>query len=456
MLTEERLLMEVPPNSIEAEQAVLGSMILSEQAILAVLEILDAQDFYRPVHQELFDSICAIRARKEPVDHISITEELRKRGKLEDCGGTEYLFRLTDIIFSIPNAEHYANIVAKKSARRKIITACIEVSGYAYNEDVEDPQERFLQVALQCCRTKTPGWSGTRDAASEAFNRINDLLEGIVPEDQIPYGIRPLDKRIDGVGPGAELTIIAGRPSAGKSSLVIEPLLNCLEMGFRVGVVSLETDRARLMQRIIARKAHIDTRKLRHGGYDADEKKELRKRLSATTNEMYLFDDLMRQYDRSITLSELQNKVRQLVAQYENDPRPVKMIVVDYLGLIRLDGKARISEYDLTTKVVNGLKDLTVDTKVPLVALCQLRRPEKGQESKPPTMNDLRSSGQIEADADKIILVHNPLPTGDTRPDEPRPALLRIGKYKDGAGGDVPAMFMGQFYQFVAAAEEQE
>lgn len=453
---QDRMLLQGPPNNLEAEQAVLGSMMISKDAALKVMALVDAQDFYRPVHQEIFDCLKSIYGRKNPLDMISLTEELRKRDKLDDCGGVEYIIALHESVPTAANAEHYAGIVVEKSSRRKIITACIEGSGCAYDEDEPNPAEKFLQIALECSRTKTPGWVGTKKAVEDAWHMLEDLMSDKPITGQIPYGLKVLDEQVDGIGPGAELTILAGRPSSGKTSLGIEACVNCVEMGLRVGLVSLETEAKRLMKRMLLRRAHVDERKIRRKQYSLDEMEEVCSRLAQAAGEFFEFDELLLMHDKSITLSELQSRVRQLVAQYANDPRPVGMIMVDYLGLIKITGKSRLSEYELTTNVVKGLKDLTLDTGVPLVALCQLRRPEKGQETRPPTMNDLRSSGQIENDADKVILVHNPVPTGQRRPDEPRSALLRVGKYKEGAGGDVPALFMGQFFQFVGRSPEEE
>lgn len=263
----------VPPNSIDAEQSVLGSMMLEQDALLAGLELLTPADFYRPVHQDVFEALSAMAHTKVEVDIITLQEELRKRGKLEDCGGTEYLMALVNTVPTAAGIERYSRIVATKAEARRVIAACTEIIGLCYDPETEGASDIFVSRALATSTRKETEFRGIADVANDAWAEISKEGQGN-PRQGIPYGVKDLSRITYGVEVGeSEFTLIAGRPSSGKTLLLNEIAVNAAEREEAVIYFSQETSAKKLVRRMVFSKAGVDPHQFRQQRWASDDER---------------------------------------------------------------------------------------------------------------------------------------------------------------------------------------
>lgn len=444
-----RLLECVPPQNIEAEEAVLGSMMIDVHATHLCAEILRQTDFYRPVHSEIFDILCKLRMTSVPVDMISVTEELKKRDKLEECGGADYIITLHEAVPTAANAEHYARIVLDKSERRSIITNARAAIDFANNEENEHPGEHFIQLALTATTQRNAEWCDVGAAISEAFLDLNETGKR---KGTVYYGIEPVDRLTYGIERG-DLVMIGARPSAGKTALANEIVLNALGDGVRVADFSLETTALRLIQRMLLRTACVDSVKLRRGEYTEQEVEDAWSKLATASAMFHDWRDLFLLTDKPMSMPDITAKVRRAQAQYANTSAPLGLVVVDYLQIINGSGKRAENRNVEIQNITEALKAITQEWGIPVVTLSQLKRSTTGEL---PTFDDLREGGNQEAACTKVLLLHNPQPSPDSglRHDAPRPCVIRVAKHKDGPVGDVACLFHGAYLRFVAKAED--
>lgn len=439
----------VPPQNLEAEQAVLGSMMIDDKATYLCAEMLTRSDFYRPVHSEIFDVVYSLRMRGEPVDMIMVTNELKKRDKLDECGGVEYLIALHESVPTAANAEHYSLIVKDKSERRAFIAAAQDMILLANKEDEEGIAEKCLQLALRATTSRNSEWCDMNTIISDAYHDIAEIGKR---KGTIMFGIEPVDKMTYGIERG-DLVIIGARPSAGKTALANEIVLNACADNIRVADFSLETTALRLVQRMMYRTACVDSVKLRHGEYTDDEMDYAWSKLANAAARLHDFSDLLLLSDKPMSMPEIHNKVRRAVAQYANTDAPLGLVVVDYLQIINGSGRRAENRNVEIQNLTEACKHITQEFGVPVVALAQLKRSSTGEL---PTYDDLREGGNQEAAATKVLLLHNPPPSLDSHMphDAPRPCVIRVAKHKDGPTGDIPCLFHGSYLRFVAKAED--
>ncbi len=383
----------VPPNSIEAEQSTLGSMMIETSAMLEGLEILHPEDFYRPAHQQVFEALSRISSRNEPCDLITLQEELRAAGKLEDCGGTAYLMALVDAVPTAARLKHYAEIVREKSDLRKIIAAGMEIVAAAQAEE-PDVKDRFVQRAINLS-----SGNGTRirkmdEVLHVVHDRIKQYQSG-KPKMGIKFGIPHLDNVSRGAL-NAEFTLVAGRPSEGKTCLLTQLAVQAAIANVPTLMFSQEMTAEDIAERAVFMRARVDGEKARDGKL-AEEDWDLINERSAEL------------YETPWWTSDLPATINQVVAETKRYilKHKVQLVLIDYLQIIQCPGRFENRNMQVQY-ITEQLKALAMTHRIPVVAATQLSRAPSKRADPEPTLEDLREGGNQEAAADKIVLIYNP------------------------------------------------
>ena len=424
----------IPPQNLEAEQAVLGCMMISADAANYGMEVLEPNHFYRPAHIALFESIRRIYATGKELDQISITEDLKARNLLDKIGGVEYIFVCAEKVPVAANMKTYTDIVLDKALRRQIIHVCTNALNEAYDEDSDAPAESLLQAVMDIKKPLQSELKPLSSVVFEAQAEFQKIYDGGF-RSGIPYGIPALDNIIYGAGPDAELTLIGARPSNGKTVLLLMLTLNAISVNKRVLFFSQETSAKRLVMRMIRNIGQVDDRIFRDKTQDRDADWE---RIHEACNQLYCMDDMLLINDIPLSINAAVSKTRKAIAKYKNTEAPIGLICVDYLQIVGTPNKEnRNIEVQM---IAQGLHNIAMQFGIPVVAASQLSRADGT-----PSLKQLREGGNQEAEADKVILIDNPPPAGY----EPtRPAQLIVAKHKDGPCGSVHCQFNGAFLRF--------
>ncbi|MCE5198093.1 replicative DNA helicase [bacterium] len=454
---------KVPPQNLEAEQSTLGSMMLERSALEKGMEILKSEDFYRPAHQEVFDSLASLAERDEPADLITLQEELRKRGKLEDCGGTEYLMALVESVPTAANIEYYSKIVEQKSILRKLISAGSQIIGMAQNEDedietITDRAERLIFSVAQ--RRMGEYFTPITPLVMQAWEWIEKRYHDKGESSGVPTGFTKLDHMTSGLQK-SDFIIIAARPSMGKTALALDMALNAATKANQtVAIFSIEMSAEQLVQRMICSRARANAHRLRTGYFQDAEWERIAQASSQLWDAPIYIDDTT-----DMTAMAMRAKCRRLKAEHG-----LGMIVVDYLQLMRSHRNIdnRVQEI---SEIARGLKSLAREMQCPVIALSQLSRAVEKREDKRPMLSDLRESGSIEAEADIVMLLYRPeyyvvKEVEDTAsvqgsdgsgfdPDQRHieTTEIIIGKHRNGPTGTVKIGFVREFASFENLAE---
>lgn len=433
----------VPPHNIEAEQSTLGSMMLEPEALHAAQTIVAEADFYRPTHQTIYDVLVTLAARDEPVDIITVTEELRRRGKLDDCGGVEYLMSLVNSVPTAANVEHYARIVEQKSVLRKLIAAGTQVQAAAYREQA-DAADVLMRSAIELCGTRHSRMRRAAEIVNESWDRFSGYQNGRGAMG-LRFGIRSLDTMLHGVGPG-ELVVIGGRPSQGKTVLLCHLFEQAAIAGAVPLLFSAEMTTAEVMERIICMRAHVDSNDARDNKLTGDEWDRIAAEHARLADCQFLVDEFPG------SLTQLCAKSRR--AKLSDN---VGIILIDYWQLIRCDVRAGNRDEQMGI-IGEALKNLAKELGVPVVIASQLNRNIERRDDKMPQLADLRDGGNQEGHADKVVLIYNPLPA-DYRPGdklEARRAKLIVAKYRGGRIGTLDVWFTPYWTRFDDCAGDME
>jgi replicative DNA helicase len=440
----------VPPNDLTAERAVLGGILLENDALNTVLEIpLAADDFYSDANARIFECMTQLFAAGQPVDTVTLRERLSIASKLHAVGGDEYLFSLTNTIPTVANIEAHAKIVREKAVIRRLIAACHEVAANGYGdygsmEEFLDQAERSIfNIAKHRLRTPYEHITDVVVRSFEAITKAAELKQHIVG---LPTGFERLDRMTAGMHPG-DLIIIAGRPAMGKTAFALNVALNACRMRKAAAVVfSLEMPKEQLANRLLCSEAKVDAGKLRTGYLSRDDWPKLTAAAGNLSDLPFWLDDTP-----GLTLMELRAKARRLKAEHD-----LGLIVVDYLQLMRAGVKTDSREQEIS-EISRSLKGLAKELGLPVIALSQLNRSveSRGNKDKRPQLSDLRESGAIEQDADTIWFiyrdeVYNPETT------EKGIAEVIVGKQRAGATGTVKCLFQREFTRFENLAEEHQ
>jgi replicative DNA helicase len=440
----------VPPHNLEAEASVLGSIMMTEQALDAVLlEVgLRPEDFYRPRHQLIFRSMVRLKEKAEPeaVDVLTVTDDLRRAGELEEAGGDPYVHSLPAEVIAAGNVLHYARIVKSDAMLRRLLgtTRDIQEQVFAYRGD---PRELVERAEAALFRVGHDDGAGEMKSLEEILHDETERLERLSREGidltGTPSGFHDLDELTGGFQPG-NLIVVAARPAMGKSALVTNIAENtAAEHGKAVALFSLEMSEAELAQRFLASQAKLDGKDLRRGRVKSDRwPKVVRASEKLARSPIYIDDS------SDIGILEIRAKARRLHARSQLD-----LLIVDYLQLVRPDASAD-SRVEQVGQMSRGLKILARELDIPVIAVSQLSRAVESRNPPVPMLSDLRESGQIEQDADLVMFLYRDeyYNEGSDRPGE---ADVIVAKHRNGPNGQVALAFISRHPKFANLYRER-
>lgn len=434
------LLEKMPPYNLEAEQAVLGSMMIDKEAVYIALEVLQPEDFYKEAHQILFATIVGLEAKGEPVDMVTLTEELHRLNEVEKVGGIGYVAEVANVVPTAANARHYAEIVVEKSILRKLIRVSTNIANRCY-EDQEDTRElldnaekMILEIADE---RNFSGLVPLKKVLGETLEKIEYMSAHKGNITGIPSFFADLDSMTSGWQP-SDLIILAARPSMGKTSFGLNIAQNAaLKAKKPVAVFSLEMSKEQLVQRIMSSEAMIDQHKLRTGRLMDEEWVRLTKASQPLSMAELYIDDTP-----AISVLELRAKARRLKAE-----KGLSLIIIDYLQLMQ-GGKRSENRQQEISEISRSLKALARELDVPIIALSQLSRAVEQSTDKRPALSHLRESGALEQDADLVMFIYR---EDYYNPESEKPGIAEIiiAKHRNGPTGSVELGFIKEFTKFV-------
>jgi replicative DNA helicase len=431
----------LPPQHIEAEQAVLGAMLMSPDAVIEALELLDEKDFYKRAHQIIFAAMRDLAERGQPVDVITVTAALQaKEGALDAIGGPQYIASLAASTPTALHLEHYANIIAEKSLLRRIIATATEIANAGYSgapaADVLAEAERKILELSQNRRVRD--FTHISEVLETTFERIEQLYNSEGKLTGVPTGYTDLDRMTSGFQK-SDLIIVAARPSVGKTAFVLNISQNiAVRCGLPVAIFSLEMSKDQLVQRMICAEAYIDGHKLRNGTLDDDDWPKLSMAVSTLSNAPIYIDDTP-----GITVPEMRSKLRRLKMEVG-----LAFVAIDYLQLIHGRRGANENRQQEISEISRSLKQLARELDVPIVALAQLSRSVEQRQDKRPMLSDIRESGSIEQDADIVAFLYRD-DYYDPESEKKNVVEVLIAKQRNGPVGKVELAFLKNYNKFV-------
>ncbi len=431
------------PHNLEAEKCVLGAILINNPAFNQAAEVIDAQDFFRDAHRRIFDTMVALVERSEPIDLVTLKDELTRSGGLDDVGGPAYIASLTDGVPRSANVEYYAKIVKEKSTLRRLIQSATEMLARAYDaeedaDDLLDEAERSIfQIAEHRLRA---GFVRLGEMVDSGYQLIEKLQQHKGLLTGVPSGFVELDALTSGFQK-SDLVIVAARPSMGKTSLVLNVALHCgIEAGKTVGIFSLEMAKEQLFLRMLTSEARVDAHRFRGGFLGEQDYSRLVEAFARMHDAKVYIDD-----SPSLGILEMRAKARRLKLE-----RGLDLLVVDYLQLMQGRGRFENRQQELAA-ISRSLKILAKELDIPILALSQLSRAPEARGDHRPQLSDLRESGALEQDADVVIFIFREdmyAADGDRRPEVEGTAEIIIGKQRNGPTGTVRLAFLKQYTRF--------
>jgi replicative DNA helicase len=438
-MATELSLEKVPPQNLEAEMAVLGSMLMDENAIAVAVEVLSSDSFYRDSHKKIFEAILSLYNSNKAVDLITLTDELKRNGTLEEIGGASFL---TSVVNSVPtsaNINHYVNIVKEKSIMRTLINNSTKVISLCYESDgnVDELVDQAERLVFEVTERKSYGtYSHLKEVVKDSIETIDMLYQKKAHVTGIPTGFIDFDIKTAGLQP-SDLIIIAGRPSMGKSALAlgIAEYAGVVEK-IPVAMFSLEMSKEQLVQRMLCAHAKVDAHKVRTGYLATSDWPRLTAAAGKLSEAPIYIDDTP-----AISVMELRAKARRLKAHQD-----IQLIILDYLQLMRGSGNIENRQQEIS-EISRSLKALARELHVPVVAISQLSRAVESRTDHRPQLSDLRESGAIEQDADVVVLIlreeyYNPSPENEGI------AEIMIAKQRNGPVGSLKLTFIKEYTRF--------
>lgn len=430
----------LPPQNIDAEISVLGSLLIDPDSIIKVASFLRPDDFYRESHGLIYGAILRLFERREPADVVTVSDELDRHDQLEQIGGQAQLASLISRVPTSVHIEHYAHIVESTATRRRLINAAGQIAAVAHEEteDVRttiDEAERILfRVSeRQLHQDLTP----IGRILSDYFDQIEYLYEHKGEMTGLPTGFADLDKLLSGLQP-SDLIIVAGRPGMGKTSLTLSLAQHmAVEHKACVAVFTLEMSGRQLAQRMVSSETGIDSQRLRVGDIRDDEIEQIARAIGLLSDTAIYIDDTP-----AISTMELRTKARRLATE-----RQLDLVIVDYMQLMRsgIRTENRVQEISYISR---GLKALARELRVPVVAASQLSRAVEGRQDKRPILSDLRESGSIEQDADIVMFIYRD-EVYNEHTDRPHVAEIIVAKHRNGPTGKIDLAFLAEQAKFV-------
>jgi replicative DNA helicase len=436
----------IPPQAVDIEAQVLGAMLLEREAIAKVIELLTDDAFHAEYHRKIYLAMTALFERGEPIDSITLSEELRRRGQLESIGGESYLVELTMRVTSAAHVEYHARIVLEKALLRNLIAESTKIISRAYGagEDAFDlldsAEQAFFQIAERRMRKSFVSMNRAVHDTFELLEKIHGTHGGVTG---VPTGFPALNT-LTGGWQNSDLIIVAGRPSSGKTAFALSLARNAAlqaEKPTGVGIFSLEMATRQLIMRLLCAEAKVDAHQVRTGRLPEDEWGRLTVAAGRLSNANIFIDDTA-----SLGILELRAKARRLKAE-----KNIGLIIVDYLQLMQGPKSAENREKEIAA-ISRSLKALAKELAIPVIAISQLSRAVEGRTDKRPILSDLRESGAIEQDADVVIFVHRPEMYLDRDSEEGREAYgkaeIIVGKQRNGPIDNVDLVFVHRYARF--------
>ena len=432
----------IPPQNVEAEQAVLGALLIEADAVTTVAEILQQEDFYRKSHQLIFETILRVSESGEPVDLITVTADLQDKGQIEEIGGVAYLANLANSVPTAANVDHYATIVKEKSIMRRLINTATKIATTGYegglevSEMIDDAEKRILEISQAGSVNK--GFTPIKDVLLNTFERIEFLFNNKGQVTGIPSGYPDLDKMTSGFQ-RSDLIILAARPAVGKTAFALNVAQNiAVRARETVAIFSLEMGAEQLVQRMLCAEANIDAGKMRTGFLDEDDWPKLTMAVGTLSEAPIFIDDTP-----GVNVQDIRAKCRRLKAEHG-----LGLVMIDYLQLIAGRGKGDNRQQEVS-EISRTLKLMARELNCPVIALSQLSRSVEQRQDKRPMMSDLRESGSIEQDADIVSFLYR---DDYYNPESERKNIIEviIAKQRSGPTGTVELVFLKNFNKFVS------
>ena len=418
---------KLPPQNIEAEQSLLGALLIDKEAIVRVAEIISSGSFYRTdTHGQIFSAMLTLFERREPIDLVTLSEELKKQGTYEKIGGSGYLSTLVNLVPTSAHVETYARIIKEHSVRRNMIAHATRLIEGGYDDGI--PLERLIEDAeigiftLAQDRVKRD-FIPVKDALTVSFDRLDELQKSSGKLRGVPTGFRDLDSKLAGMQ-DSNLLILAARPGIGKTSFALNiAQYVAVLVGLPVGIFSLEMSQEELVDRLLVGQADIDAWKLKTGRLDEKDFDRLSQAMGELAEAPIFIDDTP-----GITISEMRTKARRLQIEHG-----LKFLIVDYLQLVHSRNlENRVQE---VSEISQSLKNLARELKIPVLAISQLNRSVEARGTRKPQLADLRESGAIEQDADVVMFIYK------EDPEKPENVTLDIQKHRNGPTGEIQLVF---------------
>ena len=432
---------KIPPHDIEAEQAILGSMLTDKDSVVSAIEVLKPDDFYREDNKAIYEAICNLYSRSEPIDIITVKSELVANGKFENVGGLEYLAILPDKVPTTANVEQYIKIVEEKSLLRNLIRTANEIItlGYSQTEEVEDIMDMAERKIFDLLkeRSKTT-YTPIKDVLVETFAQIERLYNKSDVITGIPTGFIELDYKTAGLH-NSDLILVAARPAMGKSAFVINIASNAaIRAKVPVVIFNLEMSKEQVANRILCSEAMVDSNKIRTGKIEEEDWTKLAGALGPISDAPIYIDDTP-----GISIMEIRAKCRKLKLE-----KNIGLIIIDYLQLVSASGKRNSSREQEISEISRSLKILAKELNVPVIALSQLSRaPEQRKDDHRPILSDLRESGAIEQDADIVMFLYRDDYYNENSEDK-NIAEVILAKHRGGSTGTVKLAWLGNYTKF--------
>ncbi|HEY8350344.1 MAG TPA: replicative DNA helicase [Clostridia bacterium] len=436
----------VPPHNIEAEQAVLGCMLLDSDVIPTVTELIRSSDFYREDHREICEAIIDIVEKAGPVDIITVAEQLQQRGTLEKVGGIDYLASITSAVPTTANARHYAKIVEEKSLLRKLIKASQEIAGMSYEgaeeaEFVLDKAEKTIFDIIE--RRSTQGFTHIKDVLLETFNRLEELYNSKSPITGVPTGFTDLDMKTAGLQ-NSDLILIAARPGMGKTAMALNiAQYAAVQKHVPVALFNLEMSKDQLVNRMLCSEVMVDSHKMRTGKLDDEDWKKIARALGPLSEAPIYIDDTP-----GLTVMDIRAKCRRLKLE-----KKLGLVVIDYLQLMRGRGKTENRQQEVS-EISRSLKILAKELNVPVVTMSQLSRGPESRTDHRPMLSDLRESGAIEQDADIVMFLYR---DDYYNPDSDKKNIAEVivAKHRNGSTGTVYLKWFDKYTKFANLGKDE-
>lgn len=431
---------KVPPHDIEAEQAVLGSMLMDKDAVIAAIEVLKAEAFYREDDKAIYEAILALYNRSEPIDIITLKEELSSMGKLDKIGGLEYLAQLPEKVPTTANVQKYIHIVEEKSILRSLIKTANEIIelGYTPTEDVEDIMDNAEKKIFGIIQNRNQkGYVPIKDILVDTFSQLEQLYNQKQHITGVPTGFSDLDYKTAGLH-NSDLILIAARPAMGKSAFALNiASYAAVKSNVPVAVFSLEMSKEQMVNRILCSEAMVDSNKLRTGKIEEEDWVKIASSIGPLSEAPIYIDDTP-----GISIMEIRAKCRKLKLE-----KNIGLVVIDYLQLVQGSNKRGGSREQEISEISRSLKILAKEINVPVIALSQLSRAPEQRPDHRPMLSDLRESGAIEQDADIVMFLYRD-DYYNEESEKKNIAEVIIAKHRAGSTGTVELLWLGNYTKF--------